>query len=348
MVEKLIPEDNTRSLWKRHKSLLIGFGGLIIGCAFTFMVSYLFFSLGKSSHHHDNVVNTDVPKISALKSKGSDNISLEDYILFARQDSKTLVSLIQKVRNESQTELMLIKESRDEIMELLAEIRNKSDEGEKFVMKDCVDWMQRGYRMNGVYNIKPVGSPAFDVYCDMLKDGGGWLVFQRRINGSVDFFRDWASYENGFGDLQGEFWLGNKYLHTLTTEPTELRIDLRDWDDEERFAIYSTFSIGDADSKYTLYADGYSGNAGDSLALHHKVKFSTRDQDNDVKRIDCAGLNKGAWWYEHCSHACLNGEYTQGTDGKGTTGRNKGINWEKWKGDYYSLKAASMMLRRKM
>ena len=86
---------------------------------------------------------------------------------------------------------------------------------------------------------------------------------------------------------------------------------------------------------------------GDSLALHHKVKFSTRDQDNDAKRIDCAGLNKGAWWYEHCSHACLNGEYTRGVDGKGKTEKNKGINWEKWKGDYYSLKSASMMLRRK-
>lgn len=34
-------------------------------------------------------------------------------------------------------------------------------------------------------------------------------VFQRRQNGQTDFFRKWAEYRAGFGNLEDEFWLGN-------------------------------------------------------------------------------------------------------------------------------------------
>jgi len=45
------------------------------------------------------------------------------------------------------------------------------------------------------------------VWCEF--DGEhGWTVIQRRMDGSVDFYRGWQDYVDGFGDIYGEFWLG--------------------------------------------------------------------------------------------------------------------------------------------
>ena len=61
----------------------------------------------------------------------------------------------------------------------------------------------------------------------MSSDGGKWIVIQRRINDSVDFYLNWTDYVNGFGDLEGEFWYGLENIHCLTTrENVELRIEL--------------------------------------------------------------------------------------------------------------------------
>ncbi|XP_063997209.1 LOW QUALITY PROTEIN: tenascin-X-like, partial [Pogoniulus pusillus] len=147
------------------------------------------------------------------------------------------------------------------------------------------------------------------VYCDMQTDGGGWLVFQRRQDGGTDFWRGWEDYARGFGNVSGEFWLGNEALHALTAQaPTELRVELRTRD-EEAFARYRDFAVGGPEEHYRLRLGAYSGSAGDALSYHAGSPFSTRDRDPRGRPRPCAVAYTGAWWYRNCHYANLNGRY---------------------------------------
>ena len=37
-------------------------------------------------------------------------------------------------------------------------------------------------------------------------------VIQRRLDDSVDFYRTWDQYKTGFGNVNGEYWIGKKML----------------------------------------------------------------------------------------------------------------------------------------
>ena len=177
----------------------------------------------------------------------------------------------------------------------------------------------------------------------METDGGGWTVFQRRMDGSVNFYHNWTYYQLGFGNLSGEFWLGLDKIHRLTSNATELRVDMRDFEGNSAYAQYTSFSVGDSSSKYILSVSGYNGTAGNSLASHNGCRFTTRDQDNDkISRGNCARWFKGAWWYYNCHASNLNGLYHGGSH----LSYADGVNWDSWRGQYYSLKFSEMKLRR--
>ncbi|XP_053686484.1 microfibril-associated glycoprotein 4-like [Sabethes cyaneus] len=170
-------------------------------------------------------------------------------------------------------------------------------------------------------------------------------VFQNRYNGAVDFYRSWKEYKDGFGSLDGEFWLGLEKLHQITySDHYELAILMEDFHGETAFARYSNFAIGGEAELYNLIKLGtYSGSANDSLIYHNKGKFSTFDNDNDENPTSCAMTYFGAWWYKSCHTSNLNSRYVRAGS---NIEANKMIVWRKWKGDLHTLKKTRMMIRR--
>ncbi|XP_029057269.1 ficolin-1 isoform X2 [Monodon monoceros] len=132
--------------------------------------------------------------------------------------------------------------------------------------RTCKELLTRGHFLSGWHTIYLPDCRPLTVLCDMDVDGGGWTVFQRRSDGSVDFYRDWAAYKQGFGSQLGEFWLGNDNIHALTAQgSSELRVDLMDFEGNHQFAKYQSFKMAAEAEKYKLVLGAFvGGSAGES------------------------------------------------------------------------------------
>ncbi|XP_063043338.1 microfibril-associated glycoprotein 4-like [Engraulis encrasicolus] len=213
---------------------------------------------------------------------------------------------------------------------------------------DCDEIHSKRETLSEVYTIFPKGSSfPVNVYCEMgcknEDERGGWTVFHRRLDGTLNFYRPWEEYEEGFGNAAGEYWLGLETLHLLTSKKRyELRVDMEDFEGNRVFAKYATFSVGSPRDGYKLTVSGFTnGGAGDSLTLHNGMKFSTFDRDQDNWSGNCASQYLGAYWYNACHYSNPNGVYAWGA----TKLFAIGVNWHHFKGYHYSLKFFSMKIR---
>jgi len=168
----------------------------------------------------------------------------------------------------------------------------------------------------GTYKIE-IDGKILEVWCEMNSASGGWTVFQRRFDGTVDFNRNWDDYQQGFGSINSEFWLGLKYLNKLTeTADCDLRVEFTISDGENKYAEYKNFRVAGSEENYRLsYKYGsYSGDGGDGLDKLNYMEFSTFDADHDRclykgSYCNCAASRGGGFWWNDCGRQNINGIY---------------------------------------
>ena len=168
---------------------------------------------------------------------------------------------------------------------------------------------------SGVYKISLSNfANSVDAYSDMTTDGGGWLVIQRnRKDNVVSFNWNWTDYEEGFVDLDTEFWYSLKPIHYLTDNGQwKMRVDYQRSEKSWSYLHYNQFSVGSASEEYPLTVGAFGGLGADWFNYnsnpHNGMKFSTLDNDNDMRSSNCATAWESGWWYNdcHCTYININ------------------------------------------
>ena len=159
---------------------------------------------------------------------------------------------------------------------------------------------------------------SFAAFCNMSIDGGGWTVIQRSLEAShTKFDQNWETYKRGFGDVHGDYWLGNENIHTLTyTGNFELRIDFVNSYGVQHYAKYGNFSVDTEVNKYRLHVGKVTSSSrslrlGQHLDYHNGMPFSTYDRDHDKSFRNCAKAFLAGWWYNNCYYVIGGGPNLQ-------------------------------------
>ncbi|KAL9953633.1 hypothetical protein ACROYT_G041080 [Oculina patagonica] len=184
--------------------------------------------------------------------------------------------------------------------------------------ESCQALKLAGKNLDGLHQIHLTNIGSVQVFCDQQTDGGGWTIIQRRTSPfSLPFDRNWVEYENGFGNPQGEFWLGNKIIHELMNTARTPRIDLKMLKNKAGFGMFFQVTVDGPNDKYRMKIQGYLGNIPGCGSDSSWQSFTTKDSDNDKEPSkNCAVEDNAGWWYNDC--------------GCGNLNRQTGPKWDSW------------------
>ena len=195
--------------------------------------------------------------------------------------------------------------------------------------RDCLEHRNRGYTVDGLYTLTMNGYKIVDAFCDQTTDGGGWTVIQRRMDGSINFFRRWKEYKKGFGQLQREHWLGNENIYLLSAQAiipgseAMIQLKIRGRGESMFTERYGFIQIDSEYNNYMLHVKKPSGTFSPTYftSYNHLTEFSTYDKDNDKGSKHCARDTQfSGWWINGSGNSCttakasytnLNGPYDE-------------------------------------
>lgn len=148
-----------------------------------------------------------------------------------------------------------------------------------------------------------------------------WIVFQQKTSAAPAFNRSWADYRSGFGDPNGNFWLGLERLYQMTQSAKyRMRIEVQLQYNLKWYSVeYDSFVVDSEPNGYAIHLNGCAGDACDpfdspiSTSKQNHMPFSTPEQftlqytGNSTTIVKgCGFLPAGGFWYNNCGYILLN------------------------------------------
>lgn len=163
------------------------------------------------------------------------------------------------------------------------------------------------------------------------------MVVMRRSSADTNFDRIYDDYENGFGDLKGDFWFGLRSLQDITSKRTyELRLDMYNQSNDTKsqtHAHYSSFEVTSPD--YKLMLGNFTGSDPhlmNNLEQFNEQPFSAKKTNLDASNSCCITFIAG-WWFTEVS--CLSSR--GGTPGSILTQSYHQLSWYDTANDNYPI-----------
>ena len=178
---------------------------------------------------------------------------------------------------------------------------------------------------DGPHTIYPGNSElaSLQVSCDQEADNGGWIMSQRRVDGTLNFTRNWQDYRDGFGtngDGTTELWLGNEKVYQMMQSygniKCELRIEVDAFDGTSCWLVAADVQMYSEGQRYKMewgrIRESESGLAA-NWEFHELLTFKAQDKADGKE--ECLRKYKGGWWYGNdCARIFLNGVYVNRAD----------------------------------